>query len=335
VQATHPGGDRRPSIAVVIPYYQREPGVLRRAVNAALRQRRITSLSIVIVDDGSPWPAQEELKDLPSEQRVRLTVLTQRNAGPGAARNVGLESLDHDTTYVAFLDSDDVWAEGHLENAIVGLEKGYDFYFSDFRFSDYKTTSAFARARRIDPAAHDLLDMERGLYAYRGDMLDQILVRGNVIGTPTVVYRFSKYPALRFREEFYNGQDYLFWLDFSRLSSSIVFSTQVECDCGVGVNIYSGAGWGSDRSLQRLKNELLVWKSVPKIFTLTTLQRGHNRQRVQKLREAIVRDLLHRLAHRKQIQKNIVLDILRIDPFIGLSSIPILARIALERMISQ
>ena len=319
-------------VAVVIPYFQRKPGVLRAAVESALRQEGVSDCRIVVVDDGSPYPASEDLRGLATDGRRKLTVLTQRNAGPGAARNAGLESVDRDTEYVAFLDSDDVWTERHLENAIAGLERGYDFYFADFFFPDYKEKTAFTRAGKIDPREHQLLDEQRALYAYRGDMTDQILVKGNVIGTSTVVYRFSKYPRLRFREEFFNGQDYMFWLEFSQIAKRFVFSTRAECDYGTGVNIYSGAGWGSERSLQRLRNELFLWKSAHTILPLTQTQREHNDRRIQGLREAIVRDIIHRVSHRKEIQKGVLLDLVRIDPLLPVTFLPISTRIALQKL---
>jgi succinoglycan biosynthesis protein ExoW len=322
-------GGNQPKVGVVIPYFQRKPGVLRQAVNAVLRQQGFSNYRIVIVDDGAPWPATEELKGLLDDNR-RLTVLTQRNAGPGAARNAGLENVDPDTEYVAFLDSDDVWAERHLENAVAGLQRGYDFYFADYCLPDDTSETAFMRT--IDLSEHDLLDEKRGLYAYRGDMMDQIIVGWSVIGTSTAVYRFSKYPKLRFREEFYNGQDRLFWIDFSRLSDKFVMSTRLECRYGRGVNIYSGAGWGSDRSLERLRNELFLWRSVGEMFPLTPVQRAHNKRRIQRLREATVRDLLHRFKIRKEVRKDVLRDLFRIDPFFWAHVLPISARVAWERM---
>lgn len=317
-------------IGVVIPYYQREPGILARALNSVFASQGVSDVHIVVVDDQSPVPARDELAKL-GPTRYPVTVVEQANAGPGAARNAGLENLDSDTEYVAFLDSDDAWGEWHLDNAIAGLQRGYDFYFADFLFPDYKDKSAFARAGKIDAREHELLDDARELYGYRGDMMDQILVKGNVIGTSTVVYRFAKYRTLRFREEFFNGQDYMFWLEFSQLSRRVVFSTRVECDYGAGVNIYSGAGWGSLRSLQRLRNELFLWKSVRTILPLTPMQRVHNDRRIQGLREAIVCDLIHRARHGKEIRKGVLVDIFRIDPLLLVSSFPISARIAMNK----
>ena len=42
--------------AVVIPYYQEEPGILRGAVMSAIAQEGGAELEIIVVDDGSPAP---------------------------------------------------------------------------------------------------------------------------------------------------------------------------------------------------------------------------------------------------------------------------------------
>jgi succinoglycan biosynthesis protein ExoW len=47
-------GSNQPKVGVIIPYFQRKPGVLRPAVNAVLRQQGFSNYRIVIVDDGAP-----------------------------------------------------------------------------------------------------------------------------------------------------------------------------------------------------------------------------------------------------------------------------------------
>jgi succinoglycan biosynthesis protein ExoW len=325
----------QPRVAVVIPYFQREAGILRKVIASVFRQRGEFSCEIVVVDDGSPIPAEVEIEETSvTEPRMHVRLIKQDNAGPGAARNAGLATVSDEVLYVAFLDSDDEWAPDHLQNAIRGLELGYDFYFSDHLFADYKENSAFVRAGKITPKDHRLLDAEHSIYEYRGDMVDQILVKGNVIGTSTVVYRFRPYADLRFREAFYNGQDYLFWLDFSQRSCRFVFSTRVECDYGKGLNIYAGAGWATSRSLIRLKNELQLWCSVPHFYSLTDQQYAGVIQKIDRVRESIVRDILHRLSHRKPISTAVLREVLRVDPQFPRKSLRPAFRIAKEKLLA-
>ena len=301
-------------IAVVIPYYQKKEGILRATVESALQQHGVSNYTIIVVDDDSPIPAVQEISDLVDENPNKLTIIHQENAGPGAARNKGIDSVADGTKYIAFLDSDDLWMEGHLENAIYALEQGYDFYFSDFYFADYKEHSVFERAGKIKREDHQCIDEERTIYRYMDCMMDQILIKGNVIGTPTVAYRYQNYPDLRFREQFYNGQDYVFWMDFAQTGGSIAVSFQKECDCGVGLNIYAGAGWGTERSLDRLSNELYLWNSVKQMYSLTPEQSKSNEKKTASIREMVIKDIFHRLVHLKKIKLSVLKKLILSEP---------------------
>ena len=100
-------------IAVIIPYFQCESGILAKALNSVFLSEVASDVHIILVDDQSPVSAKDELATLGST-RFPVTVIEQVNAGPGGARNTGLENLPAGTDYVAFLDSDDVWSPRHL-----------------------------------------------------------------------------------------------------------------------------------------------------------------------------------------------------------------------------
>jgi Glycosyl transferase family 2 len=126
--------------SVVIPYYQREPGILLRALKSVFAQS-YRDFHIVVVDDASPVSADEDLAALSLEERASITVIKQPNGGPGAARNTGLDHIAEGTRFAAFLDSDDEWTPDHLKNAVEGMSLfdadcywasitgGEDFYY--------------------------------------------------------------------------------------------------------------------------------------------------------------------------------------------------------------
>src|SRR4051812_14811598 len=119
------------SIAVVIPFYQRQSGILRKAVLSALMQEGASDLVILIVDDASPVSAREDIGDLVAAHPDRIKIIEQANGGPASARNRALDNVPLGTEFVAFLDSDDAWTQDHIANALVVLESGDDFYFAD------------------------------------------------------------------------------------------------------------------------------------------------------------------------------------------------------------
>ena len=323
-----------PSVAVVIPYFQRRPGILARAVASALAQHGCQQALIIVVDDASPLPALSELAALLAAHPARIRLIEQANGGPAAARNAALRAVAHGTRYVAFLDSDDQWSPDHLQRALLALEQGMDLYFSD-HYQLNQQISAFRRAGRMRPEAHPPLAVAADLHAYHGDMFDQIL-GGNVIGTSTVVYRHAAWPALRFREDFVNaGEDYLFWLELSRLSQRIVFSSRCECTYGAGVNIFSGAGWGTPGALLRLHYEIKFNKAVPRLFALSALQLRARRRAVSALRRGFVAACLHSALQRQRLAPGLLRRHWQVDPQTFFYALPLLLAIGWRRVLSK
>jgi glycosyltransferase involved in cell wall biosynthesis len=92
---------------VVIPTYNRASLVVA-AVGSVLDQT-IRNAEIIVVDDGSTDATEEALRRFSGSIRY----LKQENAGPGPARNRGLQAATGE--WVAFLDSDDRWLPEKLE----------------------------------------------------------------------------------------------------------------------------------------------------------------------------------------------------------------------------
>ena len=93
-------------ISVIIPVYNCER-YLAEAIESALAQA-YRSIEIVVVDDGSADASTNVARRFGSAVRYDL----QAHAGPGAARNRGVELAHGD--YIAFLDADDLWMEKKL-----------------------------------------------------------------------------------------------------------------------------------------------------------------------------------------------------------------------------
>ena len=304
--------------------YQRHVGILQKALRSVFAQR-VEFARIIVVDDRSPVPASSDLSAVGTDPRFPVTLLEQVNAGPGAARNRGLDAVLPDTPYIAFLDSDDEWSPDHLSNAAAALAAGYDCYFAD-HLQLGQSIGAFARAGRIQPAEQPRIGGSPSLHAYRGDMLDQIIT-GNVIGTSTVVYDFRKFGDVRFRTELRSaGEDYLFWMTLAARGGRFAFSSAIEAIYGSGVNVYSGAGWGTEGHLQRIQNEMQYRRLVKQLFPLTPEQRLVVDRHIKSLRVAFMREILHRLAHRKKISADVLGAQLQRDPLTALAAISIMWR---------
>jgi glycosyltransferase involved in cell wall biosynthesis len=100
-------------ISVIIPTADRQQ-LLRRAVASVLKQS-VSPAKIVVVDNGI-----KEVNIQFDDPRVVIIRTTPR-LGPGKSRNIGARSCD--TKYIAFLDDDDWWDSGYLENTIRKFEE--------------------------------------------------------------------------------------------------------------------------------------------------------------------------------------------------------------------
>jgi glycosyltransferase involved in cell wall biosynthesis len=118
-------------IAVVIPAYNRAR-LVASALESVLAQTRAPA-EIIVVDDGSTDDTAAVA------QSFGATVLRQSNAGVSAARNAGVRIAR--SPWIAFLDSDDLWAANKLEVQWEALEARPEtgMVFSDFSYFDDAT----------------------------------------------------------------------------------------------------------------------------------------------------------------------------------------------------
>lgn len=79
---------------------------------AALQAQTCQDWEAICVDDGSFDATLAILKSAAAND-PRIKAISQKNAGPSAARNIGVEAARSD--WVAFLDADDVWLPCKLE----------------------------------------------------------------------------------------------------------------------------------------------------------------------------------------------------------------------------
>ncbi len=89
------------SVSVIIPAYNAER-YLAEALASVFGQSRVPE-EIIVVDDGSTDRTEEVVR----KHGEAIRFLKQPHRGPGAARNLGVESARGE--FIAFLDADDLW----------------------------------------------------------------------------------------------------------------------------------------------------------------------------------------------------------------------------------
>jgi len=246
---------------VIIPYYQREPGILARALRSVLAQTH-PDFDVIVVDDASPLPAEADLQEFPLEDRARIAVIKQPNAGPGGARNMGLDHVPADTAYVAFLDSDDEWMPGHLGDAVAALSlfdadcywasiRGGEEFYYHFGVADLAGTTEMVRLSD-DPPVVELPDLASTMLRNWSFLHLSCMVIGKALFS-----RIRFEAALRLAAE-----DVLFFYDCVRSARRTVLSEAVGAARGEGINIFHGMG--SDSPLF-LKQQFNTWVALDRL----------------------------------------------------------------------
>jgi hypothetical protein len=102
-------------VSVIIPTYNRADLVIETLDSIAAQTWR--DVEIVVVDDGSTDDTQERLdRWQKARPAVSMIIASQANAGPAAARNLGLRHAGGD--YVYFIDSDDLIEPGAIATLV-------------------------------------------------------------------------------------------------------------------------------------------------------------------------------------------------------------------------
>ena len=107
----------RPLVSVVVPLYNKELYV-KRTIDSILAQS-YDKFEVVVIDDGSTDESASIVSKI-TDGRVRI--ISQKNAGEGAARNSGIR--ESKGVLVAMLDADDEWHPDFLR-AVVDLHQTY------------------------------------------------------------------------------------------------------------------------------------------------------------------------------------------------------------------
>ena len=101
-------------VSVIIPLYNAAPYIA--ATLQSLKDQTLQDFEALLVDDHGKDNSVEVARETVGEDPRFRFLQTEKNAGPGVARNVGLEAAQGE--FVAFLDSDDLWEPTFLEKLV-------------------------------------------------------------------------------------------------------------------------------------------------------------------------------------------------------------------------
>lgn len=238
------------TVAVIVPYYQKQSGILQRALQSVIQQQLQPDVSvrIYVVDDQSPTPPTIDLDYIQTSFKADIRLLSRPNGGPGAARNMALQHLVGDPVdYVAFLDSDDAWEPTHLAEALGALETGATFYFCN-HIRDAEYGNYFDHL----PDFKNRLQPDQSVSSFAANALTDLFITECPPQTSTVIYRYDQNAGIRFIEELRGaGEDHVFWISLVTANATAVNADPLV-NCMTGVNLYwSSLSWDNPKSIDR------------------------------------------------------------------------------------
>jgi len=310
---------------IIIPYFQSTPGVLNRTLSSVFRQT-FKDYRVVVIDDGSPIPATEELKQTPEKFVERIHVIVQENAGVSSARNRGLDEVEDTEGFVAFLDSDDVWTPNHLANASNIYENtDADFFWdtvaSGTGFERYRTPAElipeeFVRRWPDNPSIYDVLDMRRAMFGQWWRFIH--------LSVTTISKQLSA--KVRFNEAMNLGEDFDFLYSCAKLSQCAVFSNQTGMQRGLGDNIWHGVKMHEPAYIAERLTTIRLLKGILDEPGLSQGDKQLLSARIQIAREQLYWGLRAGMKHQSNLQADVIWNILIKDPGFA----PVAAKYALR-----
>jgi glycosyltransferase involved in cell wall biosynthesis len=226
-------------VSVVLPTFNRLK-YLRPTIESVYAQT-FADWELIIADDGSDLETTQYLQSLAGEPRV-MVVWLPHTGRPSMVRNAAL--LRATGEYIAFLDSDDLWAPRKLERQIETLRARVNCRWSYTAFL------------RVDGSGKPLPEEAQRLWIpHEGDIFEQVATGRASIRTPSVLAtRQLIAQAGGFDEGLLSAEDYDLWLRLALYSEVAIVDeplVYVRCHEDNHTSDWQSAFVGRDRMLSR------------------------------------------------------------------------------------
>jgi len=180
-------------VSVIIPCYN-AGDTITACVDSVLQQT-YSDFEIIVIDDGSRDQSVAILNKHLAQIKPdmdRISVITQKNMGPSAARNNGIRIARG--SYIAFLDSDDYWKPDKLKSQMAVMESDHDISLISCSYNNQSEKNS-----------------DRILFI----PFKKLLSKNYFAATSTVLVRKEALENLSFNEQQKHSEDYRLWLQIA------------------------------------------------------------------------------------------------------------------------
>lgn len=176
------------TVDIILPVYNSKKYIFA-TINSIIRQN-YKSWNLIIIDDCSNDGTYEILKNIQRNHTNDNKIFLYRhniNKGQAEARNLGLNKSK--STFIAFIDSDDIWGKNKLRNQIKFMKNNN----YNFTYSDYISVKNINNQKLITvPKSYDYNSFVRNTSIATSTMI----IKRNVVNN-------ISFPPIRLCEDFY------------------------------------------------------------------------------------------------------------------------------------
>ncbi len=177
-------------VSVIMPCYNAASHI-ERSIMSVMKQK-YNNVELLICDDASTDSSVNLIKGLQEKFGNIKLIEFQKNRGPAAARNAAIDASTG--SYIAFLDSDDLWHESFLDRQLKSMYQS-------------GASAIYSSCRRVDetgtPILSDFIVPERVCY--------EDLLKSNSVPCLTCIVKRELVGETRMKDHVI--EDLNFWLD--------------------------------------------------------------------------------------------------------------------------
>ena len=196
-------------ISVIIPAYNVEKYITDCL--KSIERQSYKDLEVVIVDDGSTDATLSIINNYLATTSLKMTVLSQSNAGVSAARNLGIQNAHGE--YYSFIDSDDILHPDYFKKQLQNI-------------FDYDADISIIARKNLSEDAHeyvgDSFDQEVNIYT-RDEALSDLLYVKIKVGIPSVMCKKETLGSIRFAVGVAYGEDLEVLWKLVSVSNKVVY----------------------------------------------------------------------------------------------------------------
>jgi len=141
-------------VSVIVPYFKKK-NFIKEAILSVINQT-YQNLEIFIIYDDECLDDLDFIKEIKNlDKRINLIINTKK-LGVGLSRNLAIKSAKG--TYIAFLDSDDIWKKNKIEKQLKFMkEKNFKISHTSYEIIDHENNVIDKRIARPFNNLNDLL----------------------------------------------------------------------------------------------------------------------------------------------------------------------------------